>query len=74
MGSKVQNQNVLDYVAAAEALADRWVAACGGTERPTRSRSGRVYLYVYNFAERRHAWLDVETDMLRFDDPNNEEV
>ena len=44
--------------------ADRWVAACGGTETPFKTRSGRRLLYVWNPATGKHAYLDVETDVV----------
>lgn len=53
-----------EYAEARRTLADRWVPACGGLEVPTRTRSGHVLLYCYNFAEGRHAYLDVESDMI----------
>jgi len=54
---------VREYQLADAARADRWVPACGGTEVPIQYRSGR-YLYVFNFALREHAYLNVETDTL----------
>lgn len=47
---------------------DSWVPACGGTETPFISRSGRRLLYVYQKSSGRHAYLDCETDMILTDD------
>ena len=43
-----------------------WVPACGGTETPFRMRGYRL-LYVWQRATGRHAYLNVETDMLLSD-------
>lgn len=43
---------------------DAWVAACGGTETPYVSRSGRRVLYVFNPAQGRHAYMDLDRDMI----------
>lgn len=51
-----------------------WVAANGGQETPTRFRSGRSLLYVFNPATGRHAYLDVETDILLSDEEAEKEV
>jgi hypothetical protein len=51
------------FAAAVAANADRWVPACGGTETPFRTRSGRVLLYCWN-PRRGHAYLDVATDIV----------
>ena len=52
-----------------EGREDRWVAACGGLEEPTVTRAGRRILYVFNPAQMRHAWLDLGTDLLEFENP-----
>ena len=46
---------------------DQWVAACGGTELPFRSRSGRTLHYMYNPQQKRHAYLDTTTDVILSD-------
>ena len=43
-----------------------WVPACGGTETPFRMR-GYKLLYVWQRATGRHAYLNVETDMILSD-------
>jgi hypothetical protein len=48
------------------ALADRadtWVPACGGDEIPFEFFGVR-WLYVFNPATRKHAYLNLETDMV----------
>lgn len=44
--------------------ADRWVPANGGTETVFTSRSGIRLLYCWNPAQRKHAYLNVDTDMI----------
>lgn len=46
---------------------DNWVPACGGTETPYRTRSGRKVLYVWQESTGKHAWLDCETDLILAD-------
>ncbi|NOS67793.1 MAG: hypothetical protein HOO67_05530 [Candidatus Peribacteraceae bacterium] len=41
-----------------------WVPACGGTERPFPSRSGRTLLYCWQPSTGRHAYLDCGTDTI----------
>jgi hypothetical protein len=43
---------------------DTWVPACGGAEEPTRTRQGRMVLYVWNAALRQHRYLDLGSDMI----------
>lgn len=45
-----------------------WVPACGGTETPFTSRSGRVLLYCWQPSTGRHAYLDCGTDMILSDE------
>lgn len=42
----------------------RWVPACGGTEKPFRTRTGKLLLYVWNTGTGEHAYLDCETDLI----------
>jgi len=60
---------IQEYNRARVMLSDTWVIACGGTEKPTKTRSGRTYVYVYNFRIDKHGWLDVETDIVQMDNP-----
>ena len=45
-----------------------WVPACGGTETPFRSRSGKVLLYCWQKSTGRHAYLDCGTDIILSDE------
>lgn len=53
-----------EYEYAVRHKLDRWVAACGGTERPSKDRMGRETIYVFNPHTGYHAYLNVETDMI----------
>ena len=44
-----------------------WIPACGGTETPFTSRSGRVLLYCYQPSTGKHAYLDCGTDIILSD-------
>jgi hypothetical protein len=41
-----------------------WEPACGGTEVPFISRSGRRLLYVYQALTGTHAYIDCDTDIV----------
>lgn len=60
----------MDDAAAREANTnlDAWVPACGGTEVPFKTRSGRTLLYCWNRHTMQHAYLDVETDLILTDE------
>lgn len=45
-----------------------WVPACGGTEVPFRTRTGRRLLYCWQPGTGRHAYLDCDTDLILTDD------
>lgn len=45
-----------------------WVVACGGTERPFETRTGRTLLYMWQPSTGRHAYLDVKTDLILSDE------
>jgi hypothetical protein len=45
-----------------------WVPACGGTEVPFKTRTGRTLLYCWQPSSGRHAYLDVKTDIFLSDD------
>jgi hypothetical protein len=55
------------FDAAVTNKADQWVPACGGTEVPFRSRSGRRLWYLFNPATEQHAYLDCDQDMILTD-------
>jgi hypothetical protein len=41
-----------------------WLPACGGTERPFTSRSGRRLLYCWQPSTGKHAYLDCGSDII----------
>ncbi len=45
-----------------------WQIACGGTETPVTTRSGRRLQYVWQPSTGKHAYLDLGTDMLLTDE------
>lgn len=45
-----------------------WIPACGRTEVPFTSRSGRTLLYCWQASTGRHAYLDVTTDIMLSDE------
>lgn len=49
-------------------LGSDWVPACGGTETPFHSRSGRTLLYCWQPSTGRHAYLDCGTDLILSDE------
>lgn len=50
-------------MSASEARSDDWVAACGGTETPFTTRTGRRLLYMWNRTTGEHAYYDVQRDV-----------
>lgn len=64
-----QAPSVADILAARQKKAEdgRWVPACGGTEVPFRTRSGRTLLYCWQPSTGRHAYLDCGTDLILSD-------
>ena len=46
---------------------DAWVPACGGTEEIFVARNKRI-LYCYNPKAHKHAYLDVDSDMIMTDE------
>lgn len=45
-----------------------WYPACGGTEVPFNTRTGRRLLYCWQPTTGRHAYLDLGTDMILSDE------
>lgn len=45
-----------------------WIPACGGTETPFRTRTGRTLLYCWQPTSGRHAYLDMGTDLILSDE------
>lgn len=56
------------YAFALALNADHWVPAHNGTEEPFTSRSGKRLLYCYNPRQKRHAYLDLSSDIILTDD------
>ena len=52
---------------ACESHDDVWLPASGGTEEPFVSRSGITLLYCFNPKEMRHAYLNVDDDIILTD-------
>ena len=46
------------------AAQDNWLPACGGTETPFWTRTGRRLLYCFQPSTGKHAYLDVQTDLI----------
>ena len=44
-----------------------WIPACGGTERPFRTRTGKTLLYCWDTRSGNHAYLDCESDIILTD-------
>lgn len=51
-----------------------WIAACGGTEVPFKSRSGRVLHYMWNTETKEHAYYDVGNDIFLTDEEAREAI
>jgi hypothetical protein len=45
-----------------------WIPACGETEVPFTTRTGRKLLYCYQPSSGRHAYLDLGTDLILSDE------
>lgn len=62
--------NVAEMLAERDAKAAQgpWIPACGGTETPFTSRSGRRLLYCWQPSTGRHAYLDLGSDIFLTDD------
>jgi len=52
----------------AKAQQGNWIPACGGTETPFLSRSGRRLLYCWQPSTGSHAYIDCGTDMVLTDE------
>lgn len=60
-------QDKLNEIEAQKAQGN-WQIACGGTETPVTTRSGRRLQYVWQPSTGKHAYLDLGTDMLLTDE------
>lgn len=54
----------IEYDNAIKLMSDEWIPANGGTERTTTYRNGKRLLYCFNPAKSRHAYLDVDRDII----------
>jgi hypothetical protein len=52
----------------AKAEQGKWVPACGGTEVPFTTRSGKRLLYCWQPSTGRHAYLDMGSDYFLTDE------
>jgi hypothetical protein len=64
--TKTMQQTIDQLIAEITAKSEQgnWVPACGGTETPFRSRSGKTLLYCWQPSTGRHAYLDCGTDII----------
>jgi hypothetical protein len=62
--------NITDLInhLAEKAAQGNWIPACGGTEQPFTSRSGRRLLYCWQQSTGRHAYLDCGSDLILSDE------
>lgn len=58
----------VDYAVRFDPEQGNWYPACGGTEVPFRTRGGHTLLYVWQPATGRHAYLNLDTDIVLSDD------
>lgn len=45
-----------------------WLPACGGTEVPFKTRTGKTLLYMWQPSTGKHAYLDMGSDMFLSDE------
>jgi hypothetical protein len=64
---------MIEKLEAAQAKREQgpWRPACGGTETPFLSRSGKKLLYCWQPSTGRHAYLDCGTDIILTDEEAN---
>lgn len=62
----MEKMNIAELIKTMEDKAKNgnWIPACGGTEKPFKSRSGKTLLYCWQQSTGRHAYLDCETDLI----------
>jgi hypothetical protein len=68
MGEVVMDMQTRLDMARAKAEQGNWYPACGGTETPFLSRSGRRLLYCFQPSSGAHTYIDVSTDMVLTED------
>ena len=65
----IRNLTTKDMVAVKKVeLSDAWVAACQGSEQPFVARDGTRLLYCYQASSGKHAYLDMDRDMILTDE------
>ena len=47
---------------------NNWIPACQQTEKPFRTRSGKILLYCYQPSTGKHAYLDMDNDIILTDE------
>ena len=75
-GLKIYTIHAYEYVSRPRTIKDQidwenqgeWVPASGGTETPFVSRSGVRLLYVWQPRSGRHAYLNLDTDIILSDE------
>jgi len=61
----MKTKGQMEFEAALAANADRWVPACGGTETEYNHPTyGCRVLYCWNPRQNRHAYINLDTDMV----------
>lgn len=65
----MKGKTTSEYALAVAENADRWVPAGGGYEVPLSARNGTRFLYVWNPRTRKHAYLNLDTDIIEEGDP-----
>lgn len=56
------------FKVAMAARTNAWFPASGGTETAFKSRTGKRMLYCFNPALRKHAYLDLDSDVIMTDE------
>jgi len=64
------NKTLAEELDARQARAEQgaWIPACGGSEVPFNTRTGRRLLYCWQPTTGRHAYLDCGTDLILSDE------
>jgi hypothetical protein len=64
------NMTVAEMLDAKQKKAEQgpWLPACGGTEVPFKTRTGMTLLYCWQPSTGRHAYINVDTDLVLTDE------
>lgn len=70
LSALLNNVNLADLLLAVDAAKDQgdWQPANGGTEEPFMTRSRRRLLYCWQPSTGRHAYLDMDSDLILSDE------